>query len=91
MTRTRIKVGAASPRDRNGKENAPGSGVASLVATVMSDLGDVFASMDWADDEIEQYNGDGRLTSVTTQSGAVTQLTYSDGTAAGGTCCTASP
>jgi hypothetical protein len=55
MTSTRIKVGAASPSDRNGsKEHTPGSDVASLVATVMSDLGDVFSSMGWADDEIEQ-------------------------------------
>ena len=55
MTRTRTTVGAASPRDRNvRKEHTPASEVASLVATIMSDLGDVFSSMDWADDEIEQ-------------------------------------
>lgn len=52
MTTTRVKAGAASPSAGYG--NTSGSDVASLVAAVMSDLGNVFASMDWAEDEIEQ-------------------------------------
>jgi hypothetical protein len=53
MTRSHTTVGATSPTNGNG-ESTPGSDVATLVAAIMSDLGDVFASMDWADDEIEQ-------------------------------------
>jgi hypothetical protein len=55
MARNRIRVGASTPRaGKESNEHTPASDVASLVAAVMSDLGDVFAAMDWADDEIEQ-------------------------------------
>ena len=52
MARPRNKVSAASPSDS--PQRTPSTGVASLVATVMSGLRDVFSSMDWAEDEIER-------------------------------------
>jgi hypothetical protein len=52
MDSTRIKVGAASPNASNA--NTSSTDLASLVATVASEVGDVFAWMDWADDEIER-------------------------------------
>lgn len=55
MTRSRIKASAPSPSDRkNGNEDAPGSEVAALVATITSELGGLFSSMDWAEDEIKR-------------------------------------
>jgi hypothetical protein len=55
MTRSSTKTSAPSTTHPDGaNEHTSGSDVASLVATIMSDLGGLFSSMDWAEDEIER-------------------------------------